>query len=153
MQRVRVFLLVFLVLGLGAGCKKEKTDSKAALLTNKNWQVKAIAITSTGSQAGTVDGYALLQPCEKDNYLRFSSSKALELNEGPSRCPDAEQSSAGSWDASADYSTLTIQLNQYSRIAGVKMDVVTLEESQLVLKSTVVQPDQTVVTVTTFGVQ
>ncbi|UOQ54409.1 lipocalin family protein [Hymenobacter cellulosivorans] len=153
MHRLRLFLLVFVVLGLGAGCKKEKTDLKAALLTGKNWQITAIAITSTGSQTGTVDGYALLQPCEKDNYLRFSSDKTLVLNEGASRCPDTEQQSAGSWDARSDYSTLTIQLNRYSRIAGIQMDIVTLEENQLVLKSTVVQPDQTVVTTTTFSGQ
>ncbi|PJJ53181.1 hypothetical protein [Hymenobacter chitinivorans] len=153
MQRVRLFWLVCLALSLSAGCKKEKTDSKAALLLDKNWQVQAISITSTGAQAGTVDGYALLQPCEKDNYLRFSADKTLEQNEGANRCADKPQQSKGSWDVHPDYTTISLQLPEYSRVAAVQMDIVTLEESRLVLKSTVVQPDQTVVTLTTFGVQ
>ncbi|TGE19679.1 lipocalin family protein [Hymenobacter elongatus] len=151
MQRSSLIALSLLLVGSLGACKKDKTETKADLLTGKNWQVSAATITYTGSQTGTEDIYKELVDCEKDNFLRFNSNKSLEANEGKNVCPDSEQVAMGSWDINSDQTKLYLNSPELGGGAAVQVDIVELSSSKMVLKSTIVQPDVTTVTNTTFS--
>ena len=85
-----LFLWSLISLALLTGCKKDSADpianepsAKTIALINKNWKLTAVT-----TQQGTLsqDMYAGLQPCEKDNYLRFSENHTTEANEGTLKC-------------------------------------------------------------------
>lgn len=152
MQRSYLLCCTLLTALLGA-CEKEKPESKADLLVGKNWQTTALTVTLSGAQTGTTDAYALLPACQKDNFLRFDANKTLEVNEGADVCPDTEPQTKGTWDISADQTKLNLGLARYSSIAAVQVSIEELSAGRLVLKSTVVQPELTTVTVTTYAVR
>ncbi|MCB2409306.1 lipocalin family protein [Hymenobacter lucidus] len=153
MQRSSLIVLSLLLVGSLGSCKKDEVESKAGTLTGKKWQVTAATVTYTGSQTGTEDAYKTLEACEKDNYIVFNSNKSLEVNEGKNVCADSEQMAMGTWDINSDQTKIYINSPELGGSAAVQMDIAELSSSKLVLKNTIVQPDLTAVTTTTFTAQ
>jgi hypothetical protein len=93
----------FLAIALAAltmsfsACKKEdgKTEapkvSGSTLLTGKDWRISAITVTSPG---GTIDIFATLDPCEKDDLMEFLANGNVVTKAGATKCdptdPDTE---------------------------------------------------------------
>ncbi|MCB2378694.1 lipocalin family protein [Hymenobacter sp. BT635] len=151
MQRSSLIALSLLLSGALGACKKDKTETKQDLLVGKDWQVAAATVTYAGAQTSTKDAYAEMNACEKDNYLRFKSDKTLEVNEGKNLCPDSEQMAMGTWDINADQTKLYLNTPELGNSAAAQSDIIELTSSKLVLKNVVVQPDETITSVTTFS--
>jgi hypothetical protein len=153
MSRFLLVALSFVLVGALGGCKKEAADTKLDLLVDKNWQVSALTVTFSGTKQSTQDAYALLPACQKDNYTRFSVNKTLEVNEGKSICQGSQQQAAGTWDINSDQTILYLSATNYGAPVAIPVDILELSASKLVLQSTVVQPEATTITVTTFSAQ
>jgi len=88
-------LIAALVLSIGA-CKKDAAKSKTELLTQSNWKI--VKEESKSGSGAWVDNTATLA-CEKDNQVVFSTTLALELNEGATKCnpTDPQILTTGTW--------------------------------------------------------
>jgi hypothetical protein len=96
------------------------------------------------------DAYALMQPCEKDNYLRFNSDHTVEANEGPLKCNSADlQSQTGSWDLVINESKLMLTTPLFGSGTAALLDIVELSDSRMVLRGNVLDPDTGVSTTLT----
>ncbi|MDJ0366204.1 lipocalin family protein [Hymenobacter sp. H14-R3] len=105
MKKLSFLLLTLVALG---GCKKDDNNtpgmSPTELLTAKNWRVSTFSVTAAGQPYP-----AVLDPCDKDNYLKFNTDKTLIVDEGPTKCdPTNAQTEKGTWSMpSADKLTIT----------------------------------------------
>ena len=88
-------LITAFVLGIGA-CKKDAAKSKTELLTQSNWKI--VKEESKSGSGPWVDITSTLA-CEKDNQYVFSTTSALEFNEGATRCNPADPQiiATGTW--------------------------------------------------------
>ncbi|WP_133271220.1 hypothetical protein [Hymenobacter radiodurans] len=114
MKHLLTFSLSLLLAVTFTACGEENepdaTDPKTTLLINKDWRATAdVSVTTTSAGATTtVDNYAALQACGKDDFIRFNDNGELEINEGPSKCaaPDP-QTAKGTWSWNADKTVIT----------------------------------------------
>ncbi|MBC7384478.1 MAG: hypothetical protein H7296_16040 [Bacteroidia bacterium] len=79
-------------------CKKDevKTTSKTDLLTAKDWKITAATMTSS---SGTVDIYALLPACNKDDLSKYNTDHTITDKAGATKCDQSEPSTSpgGNW--------------------------------------------------------
>lgn len=114
------FSTYFLCLSLAltaAGCGKKSDptptanplSAKATLLTTPKWRISAIVGTTTlAGQTQTLDGYAGLQACQKDNFLKFNADLTVSYDEGGTKCStSAPQSKPGTWSLNTAETQLT----------------------------------------------
>jgi hypothetical protein len=82
---------------ISGGCKKDAAKSKTELLTQSNWKI--IKEESKLGSGGWVDNTSMLA-CEKDNQVVFSTTLAVELNEGATKCNPADPQilTTGTWN-------------------------------------------------------
>jgi len=103
MKSIKFF--AFVLLGstmLFSACSKDETTttntvSGATNLTGKDWRMIASTLSTTG--APTVDMYAAMPPCEKDDLLEFLTSGLITEKEGATKCDPANPDTApgGAW--------------------------------------------------------
>lgn len=98
------FLFAMILISANVGCKKDKDEekSKTELLTSGQWKISAMTLTpgSDWDMDGDIDTdlYSLLDACDKDDYLVFSTNGSVEYNEGATKCDqDDPQSESDSW--------------------------------------------------------
>lgn len=81
-------------------CKKEdkttETTSKSTLLTGKDWRMIGLTLTSP---SGTVDIYATMDACDKDDLEEFLAAGTVVSKPGATKCDPAEPDSSpgGNW--------------------------------------------------------
>lgn len=125
MKPTTKIVLMFTVLVAMAACqKKDSADQNVApskpaptseeILTGKTWVLSAM--TCDPAYMGKTDIYSMMEPCEKDNTLKFSSGsgKTLTIDEGSNVCSGQDQQSSTSWNVDAAGSTLTINSQNYN---------------------------------------
>lgn len=119
-------LLMVLFVLTAVSCKKDKPREE--LLTSGSWRASSISVTLGPF---TVDGYADLEDCEKDDRLTFKSDKTVEIDEGPTKCdPAAPQTfSIGTWSLSDNDNKLTY--------GGTTYDILELTENRLRLRGSI----------------
>ncbi len=134
---------------LFSACSKDDsstaaTPSGASYLTGKDWRMIAATLTTAG--APTVDMFAAMQPCEKDDLIEFLSTGLVTMKEGATKCDPADPDTApgGAW-------TLLNSDKQLRIIDGdtTLMDVVELNASSLKVK--VVEVDMGVTYTTNYS--
>ncbi|MBF9235967.1 hypothetical protein I2I05_01025 [Hymenobacter sp. BT683] len=88
---------------------KPAVSAKTALLTTPKWRITAIVGTTTfGGQTTTINGYASLPACQKDNFGKFNVDKSVVMDEGATKCSTtAPQSKTGTWSFNAAETELT----------------------------------------------
>jgi hypothetical protein len=138
-----IALLGLTLATLLASCKKDDTtttttSANTSLLINKRWGVTAVTSQQTGSSV-TFDAYAQMDDCEQDNYLRFNSDHSAEANEGPLKCYSGDpQSQTGNWELLANDSKLLLTTPLFGSGAAALLDIVTLTDSRMVLRGTLI---------------
>lgn len=151
-------LLIAACVGLLAfsACKDDKEETPApsqtgsAALTGKDWRMTANTTRITGnSMDTTMDNFADMEDCEKDDLIRFNENKTVTTKSGALKCdpsdPDSED--GGTWELSADSKKLTVTVDGDPET----VDVVTLTETSLVISmSGEVSPGITGSTTMTF---
>jgi hypothetical protein len=85
--------LVILITLIGAvtmGCEKDKEQTRMDLLTSGQWKVISFTLTPPididGDGDVDADAYALMDACQKDDYLVFKRDGKYEANEGLTKC-------------------------------------------------------------------
>ena len=117
MKKSHFFLLGFAI--LFAACGKDDDNGNGTnteKLTDGQWKVTASTGTFDliGTQQ-TVDIYALLDACEKDNLAQFKSDGTLVADEGATKCdPSDPQQENGTWQFNTDETRLVVAGADYS---------------------------------------
>ncbi len=133
---------------LFASCKKDDSTKDAGArgsLTNGQWKVTASsAVIEYPAPIGTQnqDVYSILPECQKDNLFRFNSDGNIISNEGATKCnaSDPQETTNGKWTLSSDEKKMSLSGSFNGASMTIDADVITLNQSSLVLKY-----------VTTFG--
>ncbi len=96
MKKLLVLLLGITFL-LGA-CKKDEA-SNTDKLTSGQWKLTASVSSFTfNGNLQTIDVYANLGACQKDNFVEFKADGTLTGDEGPTKCGSNDpQQTTGTW--------------------------------------------------------
>ncbi|WP_055562962.1 hypothetical protein [Hymenobacter sp. AT01-02] len=115
LEKLSPFAVYLALLSGINSCGSDRSDptpaqDKVALLTTKKWRVTAQLFSEVwGGQTLTHDDYADLKPCALDNFVQFTSDKAVVFDEGATKCdPTTAQAVQGVWDFNREYTTLTL---------------------------------------------
>lgn len=132
-------LVMAMVLLIGASCQKSgenssnSSKSKTQLLTQKTWKIVAHtvspAVDLNGDGTADSDVFATLyESCNKDDIYSFKTDGTGTVDEGPTKCDDADpQSTPIQWLFKS--SETIIQINQ--GIVSLDFNLVELSESAL----------------------
>jgi hypothetical protein len=154
----------FLLLALAASftlssCSKDDDEdvkpvpaptTKTDLLTNKYWTLTGDILNASWSPT-PIDYYGQMNKCEKDNYMLLSRDNKLIIDEGDTKCdPDDSQIvAAGTWTLANREKKLIISYPP--RL--IEYEILTLTESQLVLKAAYIGSSSSSVNTLTYTAQ
>ncbi|GAB2527840.1 lipocalin-like domain-containing protein [Rufibacter soli] len=127
MKNSPLLLLLFCATLFTTACsKKDDPDpTKEEMVQNKRWQVTGFTVSNV--LIGTVDYYATLGACEKDNFLEFKANNVLIADEGATKCdPSSPQQTQGTWKLEGD--VLTLSAPGLTAIVQVKELKLTIKE-------------------------
>ena len=83
-----LFAIIFSVVLFS--CKKDPVKTKTELLTTGTWKYTSAIVSPAydyyGNGNPVTDIYAIMQPCERDDYEIFFTNGIWEYNEGPTKC-------------------------------------------------------------------
>lgn len=139
MKRLPFYVLALVLAGGFTSCSKDDKDdptpaTKTELLTAKSWRLTADSSIEAGETTAT-DDYATLEACEKDNFIKFASSKVVTFDEGATKCdPTDPQTLTGSWDLNSGETQLF--LTDPNLGLPVPFEIVELTSSTLKMKVT-----------------
>jgi len=103
MKTVNYFLLLVLALALAIpSCKKDKEKSAKEILTSKSWKISSMKLN------GTEVITDLLDPCDMDNYMTFTSDGNYTEFVNTIKCDVSETDITGTWSLSEDGKTFTL---------------------------------------------
>lgn len=110
-----ILLLLGIALSLVA-CKKDEEASRADILTSGKWKLSAsIAQFTFNGNLQTVDVYANLGACQKDNTAEFKTDGTLISDEGPTKCGSQDpQQTTGTWSLEQNETRLKIAGGGYN---------------------------------------
>ncbi|MCG9880106.1 MAG: hypothetical protein MH472_05855 [Bacteroidia bacterium] len=103
MKTTKYFAIALAALAMSfSACKKDETTTEtpkvsgASLLVGKDWRVTGITMTSPG---GTIDIFAAMDACDKDDLQEFLSTGNIIEKQGASKCDPSDPDTApgGFW--------------------------------------------------------
>lgn len=113
---MKQLLLVALGVASLSACKKDNdatptAPTRTTLLTPRNWRITALSTTTTatGGTPTTVDAYAQMPACQKDDFRRFNINNTLVIDESTTKCTTtAPQQTSARWDFNSTQTQLRI---------------------------------------------
>ena len=110
-------------------------NNTSTTLTSGSWKmVSSTSVIEYPAPVGTqtVDLFALMQPCVKDNLYIFKTDNTTVSDEGATKCnsSDPQQKTAGTWALINNNTKLQITENSTS----ITADILTLNSSTLELR-------------------
>jgi len=132
-------------------CKKEekRPSMRTEMITEGKWQVTALGSDSkVNKQTTTTDLYVTMPDCMKDNLLTFNMDGSCTTDEGEQKCdPDAPQTYGGvSWK----FMTADTQLELTDTSGSIVYDILSLNDTGLVLQYVKEVEDATITTTTKY---
>lgn len=116
LQFPKLFLLA-ISLVIFVSCKKDsdgnREKTKTELLTAGNW-ILTVAIISPaydyyGNGNPVTDIFAIMEPCEKDDFETYKTNGTWEYNEGPTKCDQSSpQIFSEPWNFTANETKLFV---------------------------------------------
>lgn len=108
MKKPIFFLLALLALSFVACDKDDDNASNTDKLTTGQWKMTAwtSAFTFNGIPQ-TIDSYAQLGSCQKDDFLEFKTDGTCVKDEGPTTCGGPQQLT-GTWEFTQDETHIVI---------------------------------------------
>lgn len=142
-----IFFLLGLVLLLAA-CNKDDEASKTDNLTSGKWKITAsVAKFPFNGGETTVDVYANLPACQRDNTAEFKTDGTLIADEGATRCSTNDpQQTTGTWSFAQNETHLIATGTGYNFDA----EILELTGSKLRVKYDTTSGGITTTTETTF---
>lgn len=110
---------ILLLLGfafLFGACKKDDDASNTEKLTTGQWKLTAsVGKFTFNGVLQTVDVYANLGACQKDNIVEFKTDGTTISDEGPSKCASGDpQQTTGTWAFAQDETHLIVNGGGYN---------------------------------------
>lgn len=99
MKLIIFFVAVCCTVVFFTACKKnDNTPLQQKLLVAGKWVLTACTATTNylGNDT-TIDVYATMDACEKDNIMTFANNGIATLDEGADVCPGKTQTSTATW--------------------------------------------------------
>ncbi|MCF8253300.1 MAG: lipocalin family protein [Bacteroidia bacterium] len=149
MKALKVFALGLAVISLTfSACKKDETTttdntpSGSSYLTGKDWRMIGATMVSPG---GSIDIYATMEACEKDDLLEFKTDNTIVEKAGATKCDPADPDTApgGNW-------ALINSDKQLRIIDGDTTDLTVLELNATTMRVNMVEDDMGIIYTTTF---
>lgn len=129
MKRVNFILAIVVLCSFSfIACKKSSSDKKTntELLTQASWKFDKATL-------GGLDVSSQLDACETDNTLTFSTNGTGVIDEGATKCDSNDpQSEPFNWNFANNETVLQVSASLFGGGSG-DLDIVTLNESQLVV--------------------
>ena len=132
----RLNLVAFLVTSLiliSSACSKSNsstTKTKTDLIIQGSWKFSSITVNG-------IDVSSLIQACQKDNVLTFSSNGSGTLDEGATKCSSSDpQTDPFTWSFTNNEMTLHVSTVFFTGGSN-DFTIVALSDSQLVLSQMV----------------
>jgi len=105
-----------------SSCKDDTTEvnvvakTKTELLTESNWVLTSAKAEPAISIFGVpvAEFYALMLPCEKDDWQKFNMDNTLILDQGATKCGSDPQTKTTTWSFNADETMLTIDDQEHT---------------------------------------
>jgi hypothetical protein len=152
-----LFMSLLSMTFLFSACKKDdEVITKTDLLTSGAWKATALTIDPafpTFDNEGNITGstndlFAMMEDCSRDDIISFKADKTLIMDEGASKCDNADpQKNSGSWSFNSDETTLTITVDGDPQT----MTIMELTDKVIKLKATEVDEGMTFSITTTFS--
>lgn len=147
MKPAKFSLAIVLLLSLFfAACKKSsgvKAKTNTELITQTSWKFDNAKVSG-------VDVSSLLQACETDNILTFSSAGTGTVDEGATKCNSSDpQTNPFTWNFASNETVLHISAVLFTG-GGSDFNIVTLNDTQLVLSQNITVSGSTQNAVVTF---
>jgi hypothetical protein len=131
-QLTSTALILMLVCFSFFACKKSSTSVKTntELITQSSWQFD-------NAKVGGSDVSSLLQGCQKDNTLVFTSAGTGTLDEGATKCNSNDpQTDPFNWNFASNETMLHVSAVLFTG-GSSDFNIVTLNDTQLVLSQNV----------------
>ena len=118
---------------LSSSCNKNDNPpapikTKTQLLTQSPWKFKS-------ATAGGSDASGFLQACQKDNIYTFAAAGTGTTDEGPSKCNTGDpQITSFTWNFASNETMLQVSSVFFSN-TNTNFDLVSLTETELVVKT------------------
>jgi|SRR5690606_4184595 len=117
MKKITLLTAIFII-AINFGCKKDDDDnnpSKKDLLTTGSWKLTAVVSDEDGDGTHELNDFIYFSDCYTDNYYIFKANGELELNEGNSKCDQADpQTETANWQLINNENTLVIENDNYA---------------------------------------
>lgn len=113
-------------------CKKDddKKEETPAASIEGTWKMTAQTMTvNLGTGDTTMNTYADMEACEKDDLVRFNADKTVTNLAGATKCDPSEPTSesGGTWALSSDQKTLTVTDGSPDVFTVVTLNTTTLK--------------------------
>ena len=130
-MQIRILSLALLGLLFFTACQKDDPPPPTKTeLISRDWKITAMTAVFP-APIGTVDVFAQLETCEKDNITKVKADGTYTVDEGATKCDPADPQivETGNWSFTNNETKLTIM--------GETFDIVSLSATSLVLKQDV----------------
>ncbi len=132
-MKLKSITIILLLAGLCfIGCKKSSTHVKTntELITQSSWQFDNATVNGS-------DVSSLLQSCQKDNTIVFTSAGTGTLDEGATKCNAGDpQTDPFSWNFASNETVLHVSTVLFTG-GSSDFNIVTLNDTQLVLSQAI----------------
>jgi hypothetical protein len=134
------FLFSLLVL---AACQKDDSSgstpkTKTELITSSSWKYNDAKIDTDNNGTGDQPiPSGFVEACQLDNTITFSSNGSGNIDEGPTKCDDADpQTLPFTWSFTSNETMINFSSAVFAGIGG-DFKIVSLTESELVISQQV----------------
>ncbi len=142
MKALSLFAFLFALLVLG-GCQKDDSSgstpkTKTELITSSAWKYNDAKIDTDNNGTGDQPIPAgFVEACQLDNTITFTSNGSGSIDEGPTKCDDADpQSLPFTWSFTSNETMINFSSAVFAGIGG-DFKIVSLTETELIISQQV----------------
>ncbi len=152
MKQIMLLCAAFYIL-YGVSCKKEeeRITLRTEMITASSWRIAALDMKQRIGSGAVVetDMYDLMGDCQRDNQYTFNMDQTITFDEGEEKCdPDAPQSYTIP-DTKWAFKTADTQLEITDTSGAVVWDILSFNDTALIIQNRVTEYDTITTTTTT----
>jgi hypothetical protein len=143
---MKKLLYILPVLFLSVGCDNDDDDdtpsgsTKTQTLTQSSWKLETAGIDQDKNGTMDIDLSSQINPCVKDNTLKFEANGSGIANEGPTMCASSPgQTTNFTWSFASNETALNVTGNAVLGYGG-QYKIVTLTDTRMSLSKDTTLP-------------
>jgi hypothetical protein len=132
MKPAALLLALAACTALSACCKEEEAPAptRFELIAGKDWRLIRLTSHNERTRRDTIDIFAQMPPCERDNIFLFRADGSYLNTEGAIPC-SPPGTRTGTWSLNAEQATITIYVPTY---APLGIDIASLNSDEMIGK-------------------